>query len=200
MTWVERKSRKLNLTLRSPNKFTKFASLSVRIETMIYFKDITEYLEMHELKLPAGSAADDISALQKTLGSEIPKAYIEYLELMGQDYDGVMVGTNCFLSDVESNNRYLPELLEENGLANYKLSEKYLVFFCHQGYMAAWFSLPSKSDDPTCTYYFEGTTETPEKYGPFSEFMKKDILGNAKLAVENRRHEKIRRRWWQFWK
>jgi SMI1-KNR4 cell-wall len=167
---------------------------------MQYFKEVLEYLRKNELKPPVGSEADEIVALQKALGEEMPKAYVEYLELMGQDYDGVMVGTNCFLSDVESNNRYLPELLEANGLASYKLPKKYLVFFCHQGYMAAWFSLPSKSDDPTCTYYFEGTTETPEKYGAFSEFMKKDILGNAKLTVENRRHEKNRRRWWQFWK
>ncbi len=167
---------------------------------MRYFKEFTDYLEKHELELPIGCSDKEISDFERSFGYVLPKAYTEYLLLMGQDYDGVMVGTNCFLSDVASNNEYLPDLLEENNLSGYTLPEKYVAFFCHQGYMMAWFSMPSENDDPICSYYFEGTTEKPEEYGTFSEFMKKDILGNAKFRVENKRYEKIRRRWWQFWK
>jgi hypothetical protein len=64
--------------------------------------------------------------------------------------------------------------------------------------MMAWFSIPSNETDPICTYYFEGTIERPKEYGTFSEFMKKDLMGNAKLTIENRRYKKLRRKWWQF--
>jgi len=167
---------------------------------MRYFEEYTDYLEKHELENPLGSPSEDISELEKSLGCSLPAAYKEYLLLIGKDYEGVMVGTNCFLSDVKSNNEYLPELLEENDLSEHILPNRYVAFFCHQGYMMAWFSIPSEASDPVCTYYFEGTTEKPEEYGTFSEFMKKDMLGNARLKVENRRFEMKQRRWWQIWK
>ncbi len=167
---------------------------------MQYFKEVTDYFNKHKLSYPVGSSKDEIINLQKSLDCELPKAYREYLELMGKDYKGVMVGTDCFLSDVESNNQYLPEFLKENNQVNYKLPKKHLAFFCHQGYMMAWFSLPNENHDPQCDYYFEGSSETPKEYGSFSEFMKKDILGNAKLTVENQLHEKLRKKWWQIWK
>ncbi|MGH1460754.1 MAG: SMI1/KNR4 family protein [Neptuniibacter sp.] len=167
---------------------------------MLYFKEVTDYFEQHELEAPVGSASEDIALLERKLGFKFPKAYKEFLELIGNDYNGVMIGTNCFLSDIESNNNYLPDLLIENNIRDYKLPNNYISFFCHQGYIMAWFSLPSKNDDPQCYYYFEGTTKYPELYGTFSEFMKKDLLGNAKLRVENRNYDKMSKKWWQFWK
>jgi hypothetical protein len=165
---------------------------------MRYFQEFTDFLQKHDIEPPKGNSLKEISELQTALGCELPEAYKEYLLLMGKDYEGVMVGTNCFLTDVKSNNEYLPELLEENNLSEFTLPEKYVAFFCHQGYMMAWFSIPSNETDPICTYYFEGTIERPKEYGTFSEFMKKDLMGNAKLTIENRRYKKLRRKWWQF--
>ena len=152
---------------------------------MRYFKDFLDYLEKHALEQPIGCSISELTELESTLGNELPEAYKEFLILMGNDYDGVMVGTNCFLSDVISNNDYLPGLLEENNLSEYILPEKYVAFFCHQGYMMAWFSMPCENDDPICTYFFEGTTKTPKEFGTFSEFMNKDIFGNAQFRTAN---------------
>ena len=66
--------------------------------------------------------------------------------------------------------------------------------------MMAWFALPCDSDYPICKYFFEGTNESPEDYGTFSEFMKKDILGNAKTRIDLYRHERRYKKWWQVWK
>ena len=167
---------------------------------MRYFEEFTKYLEEHDIELPVGSTEDEIAGLEKDLGCVLPNAYREFLLLMGRDYEGVMVGTSCFLSDIKSNNEYLPELLAENNLSEFLLPEKYVAFFCHQGYMMAWFAVPNDKDDPICTFYFEGTTEKPKEYGSFSEFMNKDIMGNAKSRFENRYYEKSRRKWWQLWK
>jgi len=167
---------------------------------MGYFTEVSEYLDSHGLERPIGSSEQDIVELEEMIGFKLPKAYKAYLELMGQDYDGIMVGTNCFLSDVQSNNEYLPDLLAENGLSSYELPDNYLAFFCHQGYMMAWFSLPCASDDPAATYYFEGTTDSPTEFGLFSDFMKEDMLGNAKLRAADMRFDRMHKRWWQFWR
>ena len=166
---------------------------------MQYFKEFCDFVEKHHLEKPIGCSEDDISELEGSLGCELPDSYKEYLRLMGRDYSGVMVGTNCFVSDVLQNNECLPELLNENQLSGYIPQKKYVAFFCHQGYMMSWFTIPCEESDPQCTYYFEGTTEIPEVYGTFSEFMKKDVLGNAKLRVANEKHEKKRQKWWCPW-
>lgn len=165
---------------------------------MKYVEKFTDYLQKHQLEQPVGSSAQEILTLESTLGYELPEAYKAYLRLMGNDYHGVMVGTQCFISDVISNNEYLPKLLAENGLPHSILPEKYIAFFCHQGYMMAWFSIPSKTDDPICRYFFEGTTETPKEFGTFSAFINQDILANATLRVANRRDEQIRQKWWHL--
>lgn len=167
---------------------------------MKYFNEVSNFLKDNSFAQPIGCSVQEIDTLEASLGFSLPEAFKEFLYLMGKDYGGIMVGTNCFVSDIEANIKYLPEFLEENQLSNYILPDKYVVFFCHQGYMMAWFAVPFENEDPICTYYFEGTMEKPEEYGSFSEFMKYDILGNAKLRVENQLFEKINKKWWQFWK
>ena len=165
---------------------------------MEYFSEFKQFLELHGLEPPTGCSKEEVSDLEKRLGFSLPIAYKEYLHLVGKDYEGVMVGTDCFIDDVMANNKYLPELLNENRLSTDSLSANYLVFFSHQGYMLAWFNLPAEEDDPICFHYFEGTTKEPQEYGTFTEFMNTDLIGNAKLKVENRKFEK-RRKWWKFW-
>ncbi len=166
---------------------------------MEYFEEFKKFLEFHNLESPAGCSKEEILGLEKSIGYSLPKAYKDYLYLVGKDYEGVMVGTDCFVDNVISNNKYLPELLEENKLSTDNLPDNYLAFFCHQGYMMAWFQLPADKDDPVCYHYFEGSTKVPQEYGTFSEFMNTDLIGNAKLRVENRKFEK-NNKWWKFWR
>ena len=165
-----------------------------------YFKEFTAYLETHRLGTPVGCTDLEISKLEAKIGNPLPGAYKFYLQLMGRDHKGVMVGTDCFLTDIESNNEYLPELLEENNLSDYALPENYIAFFSHGGYMMAWFAIPNQDDDPQVTYYFEGTTKKPESGVRFTEFMGKDLMGNAKLCLEERDFKENRKKWWMFWK
>lgn len=110
------------------------------------------------------------------------------------------MGTDCFAVNVESNNECVSELLKENNLSDYLLPEKYLAFFCHQGYMVAWFAMPNDSDDPIVTHYFEGTHEMPVEFGTFSDFMSKDLMGNARLRVADMKYKRKSKKWWAFWR
>ncbi len=165
---------------------------------MEYFEEFKEFLELHNLEPPIGCSKEEVCELEKSIGYSLPEAYKNYLYLAGKDYDGVMVGTDCFFDDVVSNNNYLLELLKENKLSTDSLPDSYLTFFSHQGYMMAWFQLPTEEDDPVCYHYFEGTTKEPQEYGTFTEFMNTDLIGNAKLRAENRKFEK-NKKWWKFW-
>ncbi len=160
-----------------------------------YFLDIKNQLEQANLEKPIGATEDEINSVQKTIGFELPAAYKGYLSLMGKDYKGVMIGTDCFIGDVTENTEYLPQLLKENSV-EFDLAKNYLAFFCHQGYMVGWFNLPKESENPKCYFYSEGSTKKPIEFSSFVEFMSKDIRGNIKLRIE----ERMQKKWWQFWR
>ena len=167
---------------------------------MKYFNELVTYLNNQGLEQPVGCTSKEISEIESGIGNPLPAAYKEYLSILGKDYDGVMVGTNCFASDIELNNECVQELLHENNLSDFIKKEKHITFFCHQGYMVAWFTVPNDRDDPIVTHYFEGTHDKPEVFGKFSDFMNKDLMGNARLRVALRGHQKTSKKWWAFWK
>ena len=111
-----------------------------------------------------------VHRLEKSLGVQFPAAYREYLLWLGEHRQGPFVGSNCFPEDIKGNNQTLMELLEENRIV-FTLPASILVFFMHQGYSAAWFSLQGDSIDPTVWHYSEGTMKNPELYGPFSQWL-----------------------------
>jgi len=159
-----------------------------------YFSDIQNHFAQNMLKKPVGCSESEIIELEKNVGFDLPDAYKAYLRLMGRDYKGVLCGTDCYVDHVLENTEYLPELLAENNI-EFKLPKNYLAFFCHQGYIIAWFTLPKESENPTCYIFSEGTTDYPQECGRFKQFISSDILGNAKISLELRRAKK----WWQFW-
>jgi len=162
---------------------------------MRYFKDVKEAFDWNGVKQPKGCSVEEVDELEAKIGFPLPAAFREYLIFMGKDYKGVMVGTNCFITDVISNTEYLPELLEENNL-DYKLPKNYLAFFGHQGYIMSWFALPCVEDNPVCYFFSEGTHEYPVECGDFKQFMTNDILDNAKIWIELRLSKKR----WKIWK
>lgn len=167
-----------------------------------YFTHIENHFSLNQLKKPVGCSESEITDLEKSIGFKLPNAYKAYLKFLGRDYDGVLCGTDCFIDHAIENTEYLSELLQQNHI-EYNLPENYLVFFCHQGYITAWFELPKKNEDPFCYYYHEGEADTPVKKGTFSEFMSEELLERVDSALECERliaELKMNKKWWQFWK
>lgn len=158
-----------------------------------YFADVENYYRNNGLRKPKGCSEIEIKSLEDRVGFALPSAYVSFLKLMGRDSKGVLCGTNCFINDVEENTQYLPELLFENGV-EFDLPSDYLAFFCHQGYIISWFSLPKESENPTCYLYCEGSTDQPIEQGRFKQFITSEILSTAKVRSEL----KNRKPWWKF--
>ncbi len=147
---------------------------------MSYLKSVQAYHRLHIQPLlgaPQGCESSEIETLEASLGFAVPEAYREFLIWMGRDFDGIFRGSDCFHTHVLDNNEWLPELLAENTVDS-PLPERYVAFFVHQGYNAAWFEIPA-SADPECLFFAEGQTDEPEDQGPFSSF----LLGEMKALV-----------------
>jgi hypothetical protein len=125
-----------------------------------------------------GATEAEVAAFERMLGKPVPAAYRSYLLWMGQDVQGVLRGSDCFLSHVVDNNAYLPELLAENEVT-FHLPASFVCFFMHQGYIAAWFDLDSADDDPPCWVFAEGSTPQPKLDGTFASFISGQIRGIA---------------------
>ncbi len=117
-----------------------------------------------------GATQADIESLQTALGVELPRAYKDWLLKFGADRDGPLVGSDCFIEHIVENTADLRELLTENGCADV-LSESYVCFLMHQGYIAAWFENGTGRDDPYVWFFNEAETATPQMEGPFSQFI-----------------------------
>ena len=146
---------------------------------------LAEAKEFHRLHVepykgqPKGCKDAEIIVLEASFGFELPLAYKQYLSWMGRDYDGIFVGCDWFITNVEGNTALVPELLEENGVS-FELPELYLCFFSHQGYMAAWFELPKVDEDPPAWFYHEAMNmERPVVEGSFTDFLLKDMRSLA---------------------
>jgi hypothetical protein len=124
-----------------------------------------------------GAPEDDVVALESRIGQKLPSAYREYLIWMGRDFNGIFRGSNWFVTDVEPNRQVLKDLLEEIG-STYELAPSHVVFFTHQGYMAAWFDAAGDLQDPECFFINDGMQE-PGESGRFTEVLLADLKGLA---------------------
>jgi hypothetical protein len=143
---------------------------------MSHTKHIGRAIELHSTKTepfrsrPRGAPEAEILALEHRLGIRFPEAYREYLLWMGNDYTGVLQGSDCFIRDVENNATGLRELLCENGIAH--PAYKPIVFFMHQGYIAYWFDASDPKEDPE-VFGFHENDRAPciSSQGAFSDWL-----------------------------
>ena len=126
---------------------------------------------------PLGATPHEVEQLESLIGAALPAAYREYLLWMGKHRQGPFRGSEWFLEDLERNRENLPDLLKEN--EQDVPAEDVVVFFTHQGYMAAWFVPPAVDDDPPCFYFTEVDPESIRKPVPFSEFLMTELRGAA---------------------
>jgi len=125
-------------------------------------------------KTPVGTTDSQIVQLEKYFEVTLPLAYKEFLSWMGNDHEGVFQGSDWFAKDLIENTEYLPDLLADNGV-EYNAS-KACAFFCHQGYMIAWFELES-GEDPRCFFFSETDSSSIKTYDSFSLFLEKELRG-----------------------
>jgi hypothetical protein len=138
-----------------------------------------QFVEPYKGK-PKGCQNFEIRALEKSFGFELPLAYKQYMAWMGKDKNGIFVGSDCFIWNVEDNTAWLPELLAENQIS-FNLPENYLCFFSHQGYIVSWFELPKRGDDPLTWFYQEGTMSEPVLEDKFTDFLLAHMKSFAKV-------------------
>jgi len=143
-------------------------------------KDLYEKELRKHFGSPVGCTEAQIVELERSFASPMPLAYREYLKWMGADHNGPFRGSDWFAKDVVENTEYVPELLRDNGV-QWKLPAAILSFFCHQGYMCAWFDLQEAEADPKCWFFREGGMEQPKMVGPFSAFLLLELKQVAAL-------------------
>ena len=84
------------------------------------FNYLSDVIEFHETFVqpykgkPNGCSDSEIIGLENYFGFQFPLAYKEYLKFMGRDFNGIFVGSDCFITNVIENTKYLSELFLEN--------------------------------------------------------------------------------------
>ena len=144
---------------------------------ILYIQEAYEFYTRNFQKkfgFPKGCSFEEIRGLEHDFGYVFPDAYREFLSWMGKDHRGVFCGSDWYSKDIKGNTEYLPDLLDDNGIT--WDSTNLLVFFCHQGYMAAWFNLPKEDEDPLVGFFSEGTTGEPIIQGTFSKFLLNELV------------------------
>lgn len=137
-------------------------------------KDLYDKQLKKDFGPPVGCTEAQINELERSLAGPLPLAYREYLKWMGADHQGPFRGSDWFARNVLENTAYVPELLRENGVS-WELPAVFLSFFCHQGYMCAWFDLLDAEDDPMCWMFREVDMPQPKLVGVFSAFLLREL-------------------------
>jgi hypothetical protein len=125
---------------------------------------------------PMGATEEELLQLEARLGIQLPADYRELLRWMGNDWQGVLVGSDCFINHVERNAAWLVELLRENNV-NFELPANFVVVFSHQGYQAAWFECPATMPDPPVWCFCEGTTNEVGRVASVTAFFEEQFRG-----------------------
>lgn len=87
-------------------------------------------------------------------GKNLPKAYIEFMSVMGNGTEGCyMGGDSCFMNEIYDLKQGAVEILDENESVNL-LTDDDFVFWMSQGCMFCFFKL-TEGDNPPIYFYNE---------------------------------------------
>lgn len=149
---------------------------------MEFINDLVARLEQKHICLNGCSKAQLAELIAKT--GNLPKAYIEFLSVMGNGTDGgYMGGDSCFMNEIYDLKQGAEELLAENESEN-KLTDNDFVFWASQGCMFCFFRL-SDGDNPPVYFYNESGADNFIKItGSFVEFLSNRLELNAEIFTE----------------
>lgn len=106
-----------------------------------------------------GCSIEQIRKVEEFAKNKLPESYKEFLIFFGLDMErkditsrGGFTGEDVFYEDVFDNKEALEEQLAEDGRKDIKLTDNDFVFFCHQGYIFAFFKLDEGENPPVYGY------------------------------------------------
>ena len=144
---------------------------------MNYLKNIKDILFRQKIKtIPCSK--EEIQEINGNTGYKLPKAYLEFLEVMGKDAGKFMRGSSCFINEIPFLKEWAVELLMENNFSE-KLPQNAFVFWMHQGYQFAFFLL-SDEDNPPIYYYNETKEQSSfcQKTDSFTDFLQIELAAS----------------------
>jgi hypothetical protein len=130
-----------------------------------------------------GCKLDEIIKLEEFIGAPLPKAYREFLIIMGKKAGKLFMGSNYYYSEVFKLRQSALELLEFNKFT-IPLPENAFVFLMHQGYQFLFFLLDD-SENPIVYYYSEGNKQVEfNQIGNFVELLEEELKAMGLELIE----------------
>lgn len=137
-------------------------------------KEFADLLIKHELATSDelhGCSEKEIEALERHIGTSLPKSYREFLALMGHKAGNFLRGSDFLYKDLFELTAFTKETLMKGP---FQLPDDAFVFFSHQGYIFAYFRL-SDGNDPAIYTYMEGEPNPQKWASSFSEYLEKSL-------------------------
>lgn len=156
----------------------------------MYLDKVKKQLIELKIALPQellGCTQDEVIKLEQQLRIYFPKAYQEFLLLMGHGAGNFLRGSDCFFEHLLCLQNWAVKLLQENNFSE-SLPEDAFVFLMHQGYQFSFFRL-SEGDDPPTYYYCEGSDQNfTRSHDRLSDFLATEVEIHAQYlyAVTNK--------------
>jgi hypothetical protein len=128
-----------------------------------------------------GISLEDVAALEKAVGQNLPALYREFLLGIGRGAGKFLQGTDIFLSALGGLKDEAINLLRKNN-ENAQIAEDAFVFSMHQGYEFTYFNT-SEGDDPPVYQYVEGNGSPVLTWNSFSDFLNDSIVQHTRLKA-----------------
>ena len=103
----------------------------------------------------------------------LPRAYVDFLKLMGRGAGSLLKGTDAFLPRIKQMPSFVAEFRSEND-EFWRLPQESIVFAMHQGYQVYYLEA-SSVDDPPVALYVEGDSEPIRRWESFTSFLRHQL-------------------------
>lgn len=125
---------------------------------MQYLNELIKSLTNDEIPMNPCENEDLLLINKMLVDKKLPKAYIEFLNIMGRGTNHTFLrGHSCFMDELLELDEWANELLQEND-SEEKLSSSDFVFWMSQGCMFCFFRL-DEGENPPIYFYSESKAE-----------------------------------------